>query len=118
MYESVRPAGVIVAAPQECIFLAMRALLKPGDHVVVTYPGYQSLYQVALSMGCQVDRWEAELAEDGGARFDVGAFKALLRPTTHLVVFNIPHNPTGALPSAHEWGQLVEACRGVDAHTG
>ncbi len=31
------------------IYLTMRALLSPGDHVVVSYPGYQSLYEV---MGC------------------------------------------------------------------
>ncbi|EFJ50513.1 hypothetical protein VOLCADRAFT_88940 [Volvox carteri f. nagariensis] len=58
LYEQVRPEGVLVSAPQECIYLAMMALLQPGDHAVVTYPGYQSLYQVAESLGCQVDLWE------------------------------------------------------------
>ena len=30
------------------------ALLEPGDHVICTFPGYQSLYQLALSIGCEV----------------------------------------------------------------
>ncbi|PNW88857.1 hypothetical protein CHLRE_01g047850v5 [Chlamydomonas reinhardtii] len=115
LYDSVSPEGVIVAAPQECVYLAMTALLRPGDHVVVTYPGYQSLFQVAASMGCQVSMWEVELAEDGSAAFDVDKFKALLRPTTRLAVVNFPHNPTGFIPSRHDWGRLVAACREASA---
>ncbi|GLC72796.1 hypothetical protein PLESTF_001294000 [Pleodorina starrii] len=116
LYEQVRPEGVIVGAPQECIYLAMMALLQPGDHVVVTYPGYQSLFQIADSLGCQVDLWEVDLGEDGGASFDVAKFKALLRPTTKLAVVNFPHNPTGVLLDAAQWSDLVEACRAVDCY--
>lgn len=43
MYETVAPDEVICAAPEELIYLTMLALLKPGDSVVVTFPGYQSL---------------------------------------------------------------------------
>ncbi len=32
-------------APEEAIFLTMLALLSPGDHVICTFPGYQSLYE-------------------------------------------------------------------------
>lgn len=34
-----------------------QALLAPGDHVVCTFPGYQSLYECAQSIGCEVSRW-------------------------------------------------------------
>jgi len=50
----------LVAAPQECLFLAVHAMLKPGDTVVVMYPGYQSLYEVALSLGCTVLWWSPD----------------------------------------------------------
>ncbi|PNH03957.1 hypothetical protein TSOC_009942 [Tetrabaena socialis] len=53
----------------------MTALLQPGDHVVAPFPGYQSLYEVARSVGCEVELWEPELGEDGGATFDVATFK-------------------------------------------
>lgn len=36
---------------------ALQALLSPGDHVVCTFPGYQSLYECAQSIGCEVSRW-------------------------------------------------------------
>ena len=43
MYEAVEQEEVLCAAPEELIYLSMLALLKPGDVVVVTFPGYQSL---------------------------------------------------------------------------
>ncbi|GFR48240.1 hypothetical protein Agub_g10102, partial [Astrephomene gubernaculifera] len=116
LYDHVDPEGVIVCAPQECIYLAMGALLQPGDHVVVTYPGYQSLFQVAASMGCEVELWEAELRGNGSAGFDVRRLQSLLRPSTRLLVVNFPHNPTGFLPSVTEWRQLVAACKAVGCH--
>lgn len=57
------------------IYLCMLALLQPGDHVVVTYPGYQSLYAVAESLGCQVSHWEPSVAAGGGMEFDVEQLK-------------------------------------------
>lgn len=89
------PGDVVVAGPQECIFLAMTAILEGGGHAVCAWPGYQSLYEVGASLGARVDRWEPE-EQDGAWRFDVDALERLLRPDTRLVVINFPHNPTGA----------------------
>ena len=128
MYGQVGAGQVLVAAPEEAIFLAMHALLSPGDHVVCTFPGYQSLYELARSIGCEVDLWEPEETGIGAAagtaagsaaaravgaapagwRFDPAGLEALLRPTTKLVVWNFPHNPTGALPSATDFTRMLE----------
>ena len=58
LYMSVKPDQVVISAPEEGIFLAMQALLQPGDHAVCTAPGYQSLHEIARSIGCEVDLWE------------------------------------------------------------
>ncbi len=108
-YRGVDPDQVFVAAPQELIFLAMTALLAPGDHMVCTFPGYQSLYEVAASMGCAIGRWEPD--ESLGWRFDVDRLASLLRPSTKLVAVNFPHNPTGALPSKDEFASIVDLVR-------
>ena len=55
LYESA-PA-LNVCSPAEGIFLAMTALLEPGDHVVATSPCYQSLTEVARSVGAQITPW-------------------------------------------------------------
>jgi aspartate/methionine/tyrosine aminotransferase len=54
----VPAAGVAVCAPQEGVLLGLLAVLRPGDHVVVQCPGYQSLYQIPASLGCQLSFWE------------------------------------------------------------
>lgn len=41
LYTSIAPHQVVVSAPQEAVLLCMQALLRPGDHVVCTFPGYQ-----------------------------------------------------------------------------
>lgn len=110
LYRGVEHDQVLLAAPQELVWLAMNALLGPGDHVVCTHPGYQSLYEIALALGCEVDRWRPD--EKEGWRFDVSALARLLKPSTKLVVVNFPHNPTGALPSSADFGGLVDLLRG------
>ena len=47
----IRAEHVLCCVPQEGVLL-MHALLTPGQHLVVTAPGYQSLYTLAKAMGC------------------------------------------------------------------
>ncbi len=91
----------------------MNALLRPGDRVVCTYPGYQSLFEVARAIGCVVDLWQPR--EQGSWRFDPADLEGLLRPGTRLVVVNFPHNPTGALPRRDEYGAVFAAAREAGA---
>ena len=35
----------------------MHAIVRPGDGVVVMSPAYQSLTEIALSLGCRVSHW-------------------------------------------------------------
>ena len=44
----------------------MNAILEKGDHVICTFPGYQSLYEIAEGMGCEITRWRPEEKTDGG----------------------------------------------------
>ena len=113
LYESVSGDAILVSAPEEAVFLFMNALLDPGDHVVCTFPGYQSLYQLAVSLGCEVSFWEPR--EQARWRFDPGRLESLIRPHTKLVVWNFPHNPTGALPSQEEFQAMLDAAAKVGA---
>lgn len=110
----LHPDQVLLSAPEEAIFIAMNCLLAPGDHVVCTFPGYQSLYQVAESLGCEVSRWEP--VEEDGWRFDPRRLEELLRANTRLVICNFPHNPTGYLPPAGDWRRMVSLARERDLY--
>jgi len=106
LYTSIAAEDVLVAAPEEAVFLLMHALLRAGDHVVCIAPAYQSLHAVARSIGCEVSTWEPE--EDRGWRFDLESLQSLLRPDTRLVVVNFPHNPTGCVPARADFEALVD----------
>ena len=114
LYEHSGPDDVLVfAGAEEAIFCLSTVLLGPGDHAVVTWPGYQSLYEVGRAEGADVTLHE--LREDQRWSLDVERLIAAIRPETRLVVVNAPHNPTGMLPTHAEWARLADACsdRGI-----
>jgi aspartate/methionine/tyrosine aminotransferase len=96
------------AGAEEGIYVAMRVLLKSGDHAVVITPNYQAAETIPLSI-CAVTG--VPLDEADGWALDVDAIKAALRPETRLVSINFPNNPTGAIPSRATFEALVELCR-------
>lgn len=105
VYETVAPDGVITfTGAEEGIFLAMHALLGAGDHAVVLWPAYQSLYEVARSIGAAVTLVPLH---PSSWQFDPDALIAALRPNTRLVVVNFPHSPTGALASHDSFEHLT-----------
>src|SRR5438552_6361983 len=81
------------AGAEEAVFLAMHALLSPGDHVVVAWPAYQSLYEVARSIGADVTPVPLDPSDWS---LDVDRVEQAMRRNTKLVVINFPHSPTGA----------------------
>ncbi|MBT7072180.1 MAG: aminotransferase class I/II-fold pyridoxal phosphate-dependent enzyme [Anaerolineae bacterium] len=109
LYSGLNVDDVLIAAPEEAIFLLMNALLEPGDHVISTFPGYQSLYEIARAVGCQVSTWEPD--EDAEWHFDLARLAEVIRPETKLVVVNFPHNPTGYIPSQKEFQGLIDLLR-------
>ncbi len=115
LYERIDPDEVLVfAGAEEAIFCLVNVLLGPGDHAVVTWPGYQSLYEVARAAGADVTLHE--LREGDGWALEVDRLRAALRPETRLVVVNAPHNPTGMLPTHEEWGALTDLCAEAGVH--
>lgn len=102
-YQAVQPDQVLVAAPEELIYIAIQALLKPGDEVVVIHPAYQSLSEVARMIGCKVNLWHLHCDGDHW-ELRMDELEQLLTDKTRLIVVNFPHNPTGFQPN-REWQQ-------------
>lgn len=92
------------AGAEEGVFLAMHALLQPGDHAVVVWPAYQSLHEVARSIGASVTLVPLNPRDWS---LDVNAIAASMRPNTRVIVVNFPHSPTGAQISAEQLARLV-----------
>jgi len=110
LYRTIAPDDVMIAAPEEAIFVAMHTLLRPGDHVVSIFPAYQSLYEIARAIGCSVTPWTLEL-DANGWRLDLDQLERALTGRTRLIVLNFPHNPTGYLPSRDDLDTIVDLAR-------
>ncbi|HEX2625930.1 MAG TPA: aminotransferase class I/II-fold pyridoxal phosphate-dependent enzyme, partial [Candidatus Limnocylindrales bacterium] len=109
LYDSVDADDVLVfAGAEEAIFCLLSTSLQEGNHVIVTWPGYQSLYEVARAAGATVSLHA--LREEDGWALDVDRLIRSFRPETRMVVVNVPHNPTGMLPTVDEWRRLGTAC--------
>ena len=115
LYEDLEPDHVLVfAGAEEAIFCLANVLLSPGDHAVVTWPGYQSLYEVARAAGADVTLHE--LREEHGWAIDIDLLRSQVTPSTRLVVVNAPHNPTGMQPDRATFDALVALAEEVGAH--
>ncbi|NLT35799.1 MAG: aminotransferase class I/II-fold pyridoxal phosphate-dependent enzyme [Gaiellales bacterium] len=103
---SLTPEQVLTVVPEEGVLLIMLALVRPGDRVICTYPGYQSLYEVASALGAEVVPWTPR--EEQAWEFSPEDLAALLQAGARLVVCNFPHNPTGSLPDGDDFRRMVE----------
>jgi aspartate/methionine/tyrosine aminotransferase len=106
LYDGVDADDVLVfAGAEEAIFCLVNVTMGPGDHAIVTWPGYQSLYEVARATGAEVTLHE--LHEAGGWALDLARLRAQVTPSTRLIVVNAPHNPTGILPDRATFDGLL-----------
>ena len=106
LYESIHPDEVLTfAGAEEAIFCLVNVLVGPSDHVIATWPGYQSLYEIARATGADVTLHE--LHESTGWALDLDLLRRQVTPATRLIVVNLPHNPTGMLPDRATYHALV-----------
>ncbi len=114
-YETIEPDEILTfAGAEEAIFCLMNVLLSPGDHAIVTWPGYQSLYELARTAGADVTLHE--LRETDGWALDLDLLRRQVMPATRLIVVNAPHNPTGMLPDSATFEGLVAIAADAGAH--
>ncbi len=103
LYSNREERDVLIVTPEEGIFIAMNTILKEEGHVITTFPGYQSLYEIIESRGCSVSRW----SPDNTGNFNIESLFDLVRNDTKLIVINFPHNPTGRTISKQDLEKIV-----------
>lgn len=100
-YQYCSPENIIVlATPVEGIYLTARAILNPGDEVIVLSPAYDALINMFEHVvGNQnVKKWNFH-PSDNGWELRIEELSQLLSSKTKMIVVNFPHNPTGYIPS-------------------
>lgn len=115
LYDAVEPDDVLTfAGAEEAVFCLVNVLVGSGDHVIATWPGYQSLYEIARATGADVTLHE--LHEHDGWALDLDRLSRQVTPATRLIVVNLPHNPTGMLPDRATFDALVAIATEAGAH--
>jgi aspartate/methionine/tyrosine aminotransferase len=77
------------------IFLALAALVKPGDEVLVERPGYEPFREVSRALGATVRSFDRVPENDHAV--DPERVLQEWRPGVSVVVMAELHNPTGAM---------------------
>jgi aspartate/methionine/tyrosine aminotransferase len=92
----------VVAADGTSIanFLAMAALIEPGDEVLVEHPTYELLLGAASFLGASIKRFERK--PEDAFRLDQATVAAAMSDRTRLIVITNLHNPSSALASEDE----------------
>ncbi len=109
LYRGVDPSQVIVfAGADEAIWVFFTAMLKPGDNVVVLWPAYEALYQLASLAGAEVSLVPLD---PNGWSVHVDEVAKAIRPNTKFLITNFPHNPTGSTVDHSTYKALIDLCR-------
>ena len=104
------PQNVLVTVGgSEAIDLAIRALVKPGDEVIIPEPCFVCYEPITQLVG-GVPVHIATRAEDE-FRLTAEQLKAAITPRTKLLIFPYPNNPTGAVMSAADMQAIAEVLR-------
>lgn len=110
LYQNSKKEDILGVVPEEGIFIAMNTILNQGDHIIVTTPTYQSLYEIANSLGCTVSNWPLTV-ENGCWNLDIDVLKTMFTEKTKLLIINFPNNPTGFLPTEAFFQELLDFVR-------
>ncbi|MBE6965456.1 MAG: aminotransferase class I/II-fold pyridoxal phosphate-dependent enzyme [Ruminococcaceae bacterium] len=97
---------VVTVGGSEAIDLAMRALINPGDEVIVPEPSFVCYGPIA-SLASGVPVHVATVAEDD-FKLTPEKLEAVITPKSKLLVLPYPNNPTGAILERHELEALAK----------
>ena len=109
------PGEQVVAADGTSManFLAMAALISPGDEVLIEHPTYELLVGAASFLGATIMRFERKAAD--AFRLDPATVRGAMSERTRLIVVTNLHNPSSALASEDELREIGQLAASVGA---
>ena len=97
---------LVTIGGSEAIDIAMRAMLDPGDEVIIPQPSYVSYLPCAvLANGTPVI---IDLKAENEFRLTAEELEAAITPKTKILVLPFPNNPTGAVMEKKDLEAIAE----------
>ncbi len=103
---------LVTVGGSEAIDLTIRALVQPGDEVIIPEPCFVC-YEPITQLTGGVPVHIATRVEDG-FRLTAEALRAAITPRTKLLILPYPNNPTGAVMSQQDLEEIADVLRGTD----
>lgn len=103
---------IVTVGGSEGIDLAFRAMLNPGDEVIISEPCYVSYVPcVTLADGVPVT---VNLKEENDFKLTKEQLLSAITPRTKILVLAFPNNPTGAVMTKEELEEIAEVVKEKD----
>lgn len=103
---------IVTVGGSEGIDLAFRAMLNPGDEVIIPEPCYVSYVPcVTLADGVPVT---VNLKEENDFKLTKEQLLSAITPRTKILVLAFPNNPTGAVMTKEELEKIAEVVKEKD----
>ena len=115
LYENQRVPNVLIThGAISANALVYETLIEPGVHMISLLPTYQQHYSIAESYGAKVDA--LRLREENAFLPDLDELKGMIRPSTRVIAFSNPNNPTGALMERAFLEEIARIARSCGAY--
>lgn len=103
---------LITVGVSEALDLAMRAIINPGDEIIVPDPGYVSYAPCIILAGGKVVPVHTRVEDEFKVR--ATAIQPLVTPRTKAILIGYPNNPTGAVMTRDELLEIARVARRND----
>lgn len=103
---------VVTVGGSEAIDMCIRALVNPGDEVIIPEPCFVCYYPITtLTGGVPVP---LPLKAENGFKLTAQELEAAITPRTKLIIFPFPCNPTGAVMRREDLEPIAALLRDKD----
>jgi aspartate aminotransferase len=103
------PSEIVVASgAKHNVYIALNALLDPGDEVILPAPFWVSYYEMILMSGGVPVTVSAKESDD--FKLSPAMLEAAITPKTKALILNNPSNPTGMLYTKEELMDIANLC--------
>ena len=110
-----KPAQVVVSSgAKHCVYIALRALVNPGDEVILPAPFWVSYLELIKMVGAQPVVVTAQ--ESAGFKMSAQQLREAITPKTKALILNNPSNPTGMVYSREELEAIAQVCLEHDVY--
>ena len=98
--------AVVSSGAKHMVYLSLRALVNPGDEVILPTPAWVSYYELIRMVGGIPVTVKATEAD--GFKISPAGLEAAITPRTKAIILNNPSNPTGMVYDAAQLKALAD----------